>query len=60
MLCSSATTTTVDKPGDVGQNTSITIGADGLPFISYRDISGNSVAAMHCPNAFCVPYFRRR
>jgi len=60
VTCSSATTTTVDKPGDVGQNTSITIGADGLPFITYRDLTGNSVASMHCPNAFCVPYFRRR
>jgi hypothetical protein len=60
VACSSATTTTVDKPGDVGQNTSITIGADGLPFITYRDIPSNAVASMHCPNAFCVPYFRRR
>ena len=60
VTCTSATTTTVDSPGTVGWNTSITIGADGLPFISYRDVTNNGVAAAHCPNAFCVPYFRRR
>jgi len=41
-------------------NTSITIGSDGLPFVSYRDVSANRVVGLYCPNVFCVPYLRRR
>lgn len=60
VTCTTATTTTVDSAGDVGWGSSITVGSDGLPFVSYRDIGNNAIASTHCPNAFCVPYFRRR
>ncbi len=60
VACSAATWTVVDSAGTVGWNTSVTIGSDGLPFVSYRDISNNAVKSAHCPNAFCVGYLRRR
>jgi Collagen triple helix repeat (20 copies) len=58
--CTSSTFLTVDSAGDVGWYTSITVGADGLPFVSYLDVDNNSVRGLHCPNALCVPYLRRR
>ncbi|HXZ58090.1 MAG TPA: collagen-like protein [Gaiellaceae bacterium] len=60
VACTTATTTTVDSAGDVGSGTSITVGSDGLPFVTYRDKTNNAIVSTHCPNAFCVPYFRRR
>ena len=60
VLCDVATSVAVDTPGHVGWSTSITVGADGLPFVSYRDVDGGQVKGLHCPNAFCVPYLRRR
>jgi hypothetical protein len=60
VTCSAATTTTVDSAGDVGWGSSITVGSDGLPFVTYRDITSDAVVSTHCPDAFCVPYFRRR
>ena len=55
----------VDSSGDVGLYSSLTIGTDGLPLVSYYDWSGGwgvdgDLKAAHCGNAFCVPYFRRR
>ena len=60
VACTSSTYVSVDTPGDVGWNTSITVGSDGLPFVSYRDVDGSQVKGLHCPNVFCVPYLRRR
>jgi hypothetical protein len=60
VACTASTSIAVDTPGDVGWNTSITIGSDGLPFVSYRDVDGDRVKGLHCPNVFCVPYLRRR
>ena len=60
VTCSSASVVSVDTPGQVGWNTSITIGSDGLPFVSYRDVTNDRVKGVHCPNVFCVGYFRRR
>jgi hypothetical protein len=60
LACTTSTFVAVDTAGQVGWNTSITIGSDGLPFVSYRDVSGNRVVGLHCPNVFCVPYLRRR
>jgi hypothetical protein len=60
VLCDAATSVAVDTPGNVGWSTSITVGADGLPFVSYRDVGGGQVKGLHCPNVFCVPYLRRR
>ena len=39
--CTAVTATAVDTVGDVGTHTSITVGADGLPVVSYLDF-GNS------------------
>jgi hypothetical protein len=60
VACTTSTFVTVDTPGDVGWSTSITVGSDGLPFVSYRDVTGDRVRGLHCPNVFCVPYLRRR
>ncbi len=57
--CSSASTAMVDAEGEVGNDTSLARGTDGLPLISYFDESGN-VKVAHCTNALCVSYFRRR
>ena len=61
LLCNSGNAITVlDSPGLVGWYLGITIGADGLPLISYRDDTNANLKVAHCSNAFCVPYFRRR
>jgi hypothetical protein len=46
-------------------STSITIGADGLPVVSYYgrlDLHHPyfGLKVLHCSNATCVPYWRRR
>jgi hypothetical protein len=53
--CSASNTLTkVDDPANsVGTYTSITIGADGLPVISYQDYSARSLKVAHCGNASC-------
>jgi len=60
VACSTSSYVAVDTPGWVGWSTSITVGADGLPFVSYQDVTGNAVKGLHCPNVFCVGYLRRR
>jgi hypothetical protein len=57
---SSATTTTVDSPDDVGLGTAATIGADGLPLVVYSNDTVQELKVAHCSNVFCVPHFRRR
>jgi hypothetical protein len=52
--CSSGNTiTTVDSGGAVGQYTSIAIGTDGLPVISYYDWGNYDLKVAHCGNASC-------
>ncbi len=51
---------TLDSAGDIGTYTAITIGADGLPIISYYDATNGDLKVLKCSNPFCVPYFRRR
>jgi hypothetical protein len=58
--CTSAITTTVDSTGKVGYYTSITVGVDGLPIISYMDNSNDDLKLTHCSNTLCTPYVRRR
>jgi hypothetical protein len=62
LACTSAVVTTLDGGGgdDVGWYTSVTIGADGLPLISYYDATNEALKVFHCANAFCTDYFRRR
>ena len=50
----------VTSTGLVGQYSSITIGADGLPLISYFDETNGNLKVVHCSNSFCQPYLRRR
>jgi len=52
--------TSLDGPGNVGQYTSVTIGADGLGLISYHDVTNRTLKVAHCPDLFCVPDHRRR
>jgi hypothetical protein len=51
---------TRDGSGDVGQYSSIAIGADGLGLISYYDATNGDLKVAHCSNLTCVPYHRRR
>jgi hypothetical protein len=49
-----ATITTVDAPGDVGRYTSITIGADANPVISYYDSTNADLKVAKCVNPACT------
>ena len=51
--CSSSTLTIIDSTEDVGYYTSITIGADGLPIISYYDATNLNLKVAHCSNVSC-------
>jgi opacity protein-like surface antigen len=46
--------TTVDSTGFVGQYTSITIGADGLPVMAYHDVDNGRLKTAKCANAACT------
>jgi predicted regulator of Ras-like GTPase activity (Roadblock/LC7/MglB family) len=54
--CTSATTYTVDSGGgaDLGRYTSITVGADGLPVISYHDYTNKDLKVAHCSDVACT------
>ncbi len=47
------TPTAVDSTGSVGSNTSITIGTDGFPIVSYRDVTNTDLKVVHCKNITC-------
>jgi len=47
------TITTIDSGGDVGQYTSIAIGADGFPVISFYDVTNANLKVAKCGNAAC-------
>jgi hypothetical protein len=60
LACASATTITLDDSSNsVGLRNAITIGADGLPLISYYDQAIGYLKVAHCSNRFCVPWFTR-
>jgi hypothetical protein len=44
---------TVDSDDTMGQDTSITLGADGLALISYYDITNNNLKVAHCNDLVC-------
>lgn len=46
--------TTLDSAGDVGQYSSITIGNDGLPIISYYDRLNSALKVTHCTDSACT------
>jgi hypothetical protein len=53
-FCASANTLTIlDSTGDVGLHTSVAIGTDGLPVISYYDATGANLKALKCGNPSC-------
>jgi hypothetical protein len=60
------TITELDAPPDpiAAQYTAITVGADGLPVVSYYyhldALDGGVLKVAHCASASCTPYFRRR
>jgi hypothetical protein len=58
-LCtpSSATLNTVDSGSDVGLYTSITIGTDGFPVISYYDYTNVNLKVAKCGDSSCTPAF---
>jgi hypothetical protein len=58
VACTSATLMTLDSTGNVGSFSSLTVGADGLPIISYYGNPGLKIA--HCGNVLCNPYIGRR
>jgi len=49
----SATLTTVDSSANVGAYTSIAIGADTLPVVSYQDGGAGHLKVAKCNNRFC-------
>ena len=50
----------VDSTDAVGQFSSITIGTDGLPVVSYYDTTGQSLKITKCANPFCLANLSRR
>jgi hypothetical protein len=50
----STTTTTIDSAGNVGLSTSITIGTNGNPIISYYDITNGVLKVAACKNPTCT------
>jgi hypothetical protein len=59
--CSSGNTiTSVDTTDYVGEYSSITIGSDGLPVISYFDNTKGDLKVVKCGSDRCIPYWTRR
>jgi predicted regulator of Ras-like GTPase activity (Roadblock/LC7/MglB family) len=58
--CSASNTSTeVDADGDVGGFSSIVMGADGFPVVSYSDVSDTDLNVAHCSSPSCVPFQRQ-
>ena len=51
----------VDDPANlVGRDTSVSVGVDGFPVVSYVDETTQRLKVAHCANVFCTPYTRAR
>lgn len=55
-----STCTTVDTTGDSGWDSSIAIGAEGLPIIAHYDSVGQDLRVVKCANPFCMSGWSRR
>lgn len=53
VACSSSTTVSIDTSGTVGQSNSIAIRPNGLPVISYRDLTNQELKFAFCENSSC-------
>jgi hypothetical protein len=53
VLCTAATTATIDNGANVGTRSSITIGSDGLGLISYFDQGNFDLKVAHCVQIAC-------
>jgi hypothetical protein len=51
--------TILDSAGDIGRDTSVTVGADRLSLISYYDAANGNLKVAHCSDLFCVSDLRR-
>lgn len=51
--CTASTINTVDSTDDVGQYSSIAIGLDGFPVISYYDVTNGDLDVAKCDDASC-------
>jgi hypothetical protein len=61
IACSSGTLLrTVDAAGSTGEFTSITIGTDGYPVVSYYDSDNQDLRVAKCANPSCLPVWRRQ
>jgi hypothetical protein len=48
--------TTIDSAGQVGTHTSIRIGVDGLPVITYTDVTNGALKIVHCSDTACTTF----
>lgn len=61
MSCATGSTYSIlDSSYNVGTRSSITIGIDGFPIISYRDDLNGDLKVIKCGNSLCIPNWRRR
>jgi hypothetical protein len=59
-LYNSWTLANVDETAGTKGETSIAIGMDGMPVISYYNESDTTLKFAHCSNVFCMRWFRRK
>lgn len=56
LTCSSATFSAIDAVGNTGHFSSITIGSDGLPVVSYIDFTNYYLKVAHCSDPTCAAF----
>jgi hypothetical protein len=58
LVCSNTTTNQLQPVSGDGWRSALTIGTDGLPFVTFNISASSTVMAMHCSNSFCIPHWR--